>query len=140
MNINIPHAPALLVARLLLAYIFIMAGYGKIGGFAGVQQYMAGAGVPGALLPVVIAVELGLGLLIAVGYQTRLAALGLAIFTLVAGYLFHFKPADMGQMIHFNKNLAISGGLLALAVAGAGSWALDSMLGQGSSVKSGARA
>jgi putative oxidoreductase len=128
MNINIPAAPALLAARLLLAYIFILAGYGKIGGFAGVQQYMAGAGVPGTLLPVVIAVELGLGLLIAVGYQTRIAALGLAVFTLIAGVMFHFKPADMGQMIHFNKNLAMAGGLLALAVSGAGAWAVDAFL------------
>jgi putative oxidoreductase len=140
MNFTIPSAPALLAARLLLAYIFIIAGYGKIGGFAGVQQYMGSAGVPGALLPLVIAVELGLGLLIAVGYQTRIAALGLAAFTLVAGYMFHFKPADMGQMIHFNKNLAIVGGLLALSVAGAGAWAVDAFTSGKAGAPSSARA
>jgi putative oxidoreductase len=140
MNLPLPAAPALLAARLLLAYIFIMAGYGKIGGFAGVQQYMASGGVPGALLPVVIAVELGFGILIAIGYQTRIAAIGLAVFTLVAGYMFHFKPAEMGQMIHFNKNLAIVGGLLALAASGAGAWAVDAFTGDKTGPQSTARA
>jgi putative oxidoreductase len=125
MNFAIPANPALLAARLLLAYIFISAGWGKIGGYAGVQQYMGSAGVPGGLLPVVIAAEIGLGVLIAIGFQTRLAALALAIFSVVAGYMFHLKPADAGQMVHFSKNLAIAGGFLALAVVGAGAWSID---------------
>jgi len=116
---------AKLIGRLLLVAIFIQAGYGKIGGFEGTARYMASMGVPGMLLPAVIAVELLGGLLIAVGYQTRLVALGLAIFTVLAGYLFHFQPADRGQMIHFMKNLSIVGGFLVLAGSGAGAYSID---------------
>lgn len=115
----------LLVGRLLLALIFIFSGYSKIGGYAGTQAYMASAGVPGILLPVVILVELAGGLLVAVGYQTRFAALALAGFSLVAGLLFHFNLADQNQMIHLMKNLSIAGGFLALAAAGAGTLSVD---------------
>jgi putative oxidoreductase len=125
MNFALPANPTLLVGRLMLALIFILSGWNKIGGFAGTQAYMESQGVPGALLPVVIALELGLGLLIAVGFKTRLAAIILAGFTLLAGLLFHFKPADPMQMVSFMKNIAIVGGFLALAVTGAGGWSLD---------------
>ena len=83
-----------LVGRLLLAAIFIQAGWGKIGGYEGTAAYMAKAGVPGSLLPVVIAVELLGGLLIVIGWQTRLVAIGLAIFTVLAAYLFHMNFGD----------------------------------------------
>jgi putative oxidoreductase len=125
MNFTLPANPTLLVSRLMLALIFVLAGWSKIGGFAGTQKYMESQGVPGMLLPLVIAVELGLGLLIAVGYKTRLAAIGLAGFTLVAGLLFHFKPADPMQMTAFMKNVAITGGFIVLAITGAGGWSLD---------------
>jgi putative oxidoreductase len=125
MNITLPANPTLLAGRLILAIVFILAGWSKIGGFAGTQKYMESQGVPGMLLPLVIAAELGLGLLVAVGYKTRLAAIGLAGFTLVAGLLFHFKPADPMQMTAFMKNIAITGGFIALAITGAGGWSLD---------------
>jgi putative oxidoreductase len=125
MNITLPANPTLLVGRLMLAFIFILSGWNKIGGFACTQKFMESQGVPGMLLPLVIAAELGLGLLIAVGYKTRLAAIGLAGFTLIAGYLFHFKPAEPMQMVSFMKNIAITGGFLALAFSGAGGWSLD---------------
>jgi putative oxidoreductase len=125
MNITLPANPTLLAGRLMLAIVFILAGWSKIGGFAGTQKYMESQGVPGMLLPLVIAAELGLGLLVAVGYKTRLAAIGLAGFTLVAGLLFHFKPADPMQMTAFMKNIAITGGFIALAITGAGGWSLD---------------
>ena len=114
-----------LVGRLLLAAIFIQAGWGKIGGYEGTVAYMAKAGVPGSLLPVVIAVELLGGLLIVVGWQTRLVAIGLAVFTLIAAYLFHMNFGDRNQAIHFMKNLAIAGGFLALAAGGPGAWSVD---------------
>ncbi len=114
-----------LVARLLMAFIFIMASIGKIGGYAGTQGYMQAMGVPGVLLPLVILTELGGGLLIAIGWQTRWAAWVLAGFTLLSGIIFHHNFADQMQMINFMKNLAMTGGLMLLAVHGPGSLSLD---------------
>jgi putative oxidoreductase len=116
---------ALLAARILVAIPFLVGGYSKIGGFAGTQQYMEAFGVPGLLLPAVIALEIGAGLLLVVGFQTRLAALALAGFTLVAGILFHGKLSDPMQAILFFKNLAMTGGMLAIFAAGAGAYSLD---------------
>jgi putative oxidoreductase len=127
---------AKLVGRLLLVLIFIQAGYGKIGGYEGTAKYMASAGVPGLLLPLVIAVELAGGLLIAIGYQTRLAALALAGFTALSALLFHFDFGDRGQAINFMKNISIAGGFLVLVGSGAGAWSVDGrqMAGSGRTV------
>lgn len=112
-------------ARILMALIFIMAGYSKIGGYAGTQGYMDAMGVPGALLPLVIITELGGGILLLLGWQTRLVAFLLAGFTLLSAFLFHFQPADQMQMIMFMKNLAIGGGLLLFVQYGGGALSLD---------------
>jgi putative oxidoreductase len=114
-----------LLGRALLAAIFIISGIGKITGYAGAQGYMEAFGLPGMLLPLVIVAELGLGALLLVGFQTRLAALGLALFTLVAAFIFHFDLGDAGEQIQFLKNLAITGGLLIVSVHGAAGWSLD---------------
>lgn len=116
-----------LASRILLAYIFIMAGVGKLGAdaYAGTQGYMNAMGVPGALLPLVIITELGGGLLLLVGFQARLAAFALAGFSLVSAVIFHYQPADQMQMIMFMKNLAIAGGLLLITQYGAGAFSLD---------------
>ena len=113
-----------LIGRLMLVAIFVLSGWGKIWGYEGTAKYMDSAGVPGTLLPLVIVVELVGSLLVAVGWQTRLAALALGGFTLVAAVLFHF-PVDQGQMIHFMKNTAITGGFLVLAMAGPGGWSIE---------------
>ena len=125
---------AALVGRILLAAIFILSGYGKLKGYLGDAEtlarttgYMQSAGVSGSLLPLVIAAELGGGLLILFGALTRLAALALCVFTIAAGVLFHFKPEDMAQMTSFMKNLAIAGGFLALAANGAGAFSIDGL-------------
>lgn len=114
-----------LAGRVLLATMFLLAGLQKIGGFAGTQAYMESAGVPGALLPLVIALEIGGALAIIAGWRTRLTALLLAGFTLVAAFLFHRVPGDAMQAILFLKNLAIAGGFLLLVARGAGGWSLD---------------
>lgn len=114
-----------LAARLLMAFIFIMAGIGEIGGYADTQSYMEAMGVPGMLLPLVILTELGGGLLIAIGWQTRWAAWALAGFTLLSRIIFHHHFADQMQMINFMKNLAMTGGFMLLAVHGPGSLSLD---------------
>ena len=112
----------LLGARILLTLIFLMSGADKIVHYADTQGYMAEAGVPGSLLPLAILTELGGGLLVLTGWQTRLAACALSGFTLVSALLFHLG-AD--QQIHLMKNISMAGGFLALAVSGAGAWSLD---------------
>lgn len=118
-----------LVGRILLAPIFLIAGVSKIAGYAGTVSYMTSAGVPGTLLPLVIVLEVGGGLALLLGWKTRWAALALAVFTLVAALLFHFELGDRMQQIMFMKNLAIAGGLLFVAVYGAGALSLDARLG-----------
>lgn len=113
------------VGRLLLSVMFIMAGLQKIGGFAGTQGYMEAMGVPGALLPLVIATEVLGGLAVLFGFWTRTSAFLLAGFTLLAGLIFHFDFADQMQAILFMKNVAIAGGLMMLVAMGPGAYALD---------------
>jgi putative oxidoreductase len=115
--------------RLLVAQIFLLAGFSKIAGYAGTQGYMASKGLPGALLPLVILVELAGGLALVVGYKTRWAALVLAAFCVLTGLIFHYTPGDQGQMINFMKNLAMAGGLLVMAQTGATHFAIDARSG-----------
>jgi putative oxidoreductase len=113
------------VARVLLAHIFVLAGLNKIGGYADTQAYMDAMGVPGILLPLVIILELAGGLALIVGWQTRWAAYALAVFTAVAAVIFHSDFGQQVQMILFMKNWAMVGGLLLLGVYGAGAYSLD---------------
>jgi putative oxidoreductase len=122
----------LLLGRALIAYLFIPGGWGKLTGFSGTVAYIASQGVP---LPevaaaIAVAAELGLGLLLLVGWKARWVALGLAIFVAVITPVFHAywnapEAARMMQKINFDKNLAVIGGLLVLAAVGAGRWGLD---------------
>jgi putative oxidoreductase len=113
-----------LAARISLAALFIVAGLGKIAGYEGTAGYMQSMGVPGVLLPFVIALELGGGLAVAIGYRTRLAAFLLAGFSLLSGLIFH-SPLDPSEQTQFLKNLALAGGFLLLVVHGAGRLSLD---------------
>ena len=126
MNNPTIHNLATLIGRVLLSFMFIMAGYNKIGGYAGTQGYMESMGVPGMLLPLVILLELGAGLLLLVGWQSRIMAFLLAGFTLIANLIFHTNFAEQMQSIMFMKNLAIIGGLLFVVAFGPGQWAVDS--------------
>jgi putative oxidoreductase len=116
-----------LASRLLLAFIFVMAGWGKLNGIDGTAGYMASAGIPlaGVLIYLVILTELGGGILIAIGYQTRIVAFLMAGFTILSALVFHFNFGDQMQAINFMKNLAIAGGFLSLVANGAGAWSLD---------------
>lgn len=114
-----------LLARILIALLFLLGGWSKIGNFVGTQTFMQSAGVPGALLPMVILLELFGAIALIIGWQTRYTAFALAGFTLLAALLFHNNFSDHMQQILFLKNLSISGGLLLLAVHGAGEYALD---------------
>lgn len=114
-----------LCGRVLLALMFVVAGYGKIGGYEGTQGYMEAMGVPGMVLPLVIVLELGGGLAIIAGWQTRIVAVLLAGFCLVAAIIFHLDFADPMESILFMKNLSVAGGFLLLAAYGPGALALD---------------
>ena len=114
-----------LAGRSLLALLFLLSGVGKIGAYAGTAAYMSSVGVPGALLPVVIATEALGAIAIILGWQTRVAALLLAGYTLLAALIFHTNFADQIEMIMFLKNVSIAGGLLLLVANGAGRLSLD---------------
>ena len=116
---------SLLFGRILLVLMFLLAGINKITGYAGTQAYMESMGVNAMLLPLVIALQIGASLAIIIGWQTRWAAYALALFTLLAAFLFHFNFAEQMQMILFMKNIAIVGGFLLLSVAGPGLYSLD---------------
>ena len=111
--------------RVLIAALFVLAGVNKITGYAGTQGYMEAMGLNGSLLPLVIAFEIGAGLALAVGWQTRTVAFLLAGFSLVSAIIFHADLADSVQSVMFLKNVAIAGGLLAFVGFGAGPVAVD---------------
>jgi putative oxidoreductase len=115
--------------RVLIALIFLIAGYGKIGGYEATQGYMAAMGVPGSLLPLVIVLELGGGILLVLGLFTRYIALALGGFTILSALLFHNDFSDYTQQLMFLKNLAIAGGFFFLAAHGAGKISLDHKFG-----------
>lgn len=121
-----------LFGRVLLAALFVPAGFGKIAGFAGVVGYISAVGLPLPQLGAVIAivVELGLGLLLLAGYKTRIVSIVLAVFTVATAVIFHNywgMPADKAYVnqLMFFKNIAIAGGLLAFASFGAGRFSID---------------
>jgi putative oxidoreductase len=124
------HTPALRSAadftgRTLLASLFVISGLGKLAAYAGTAGYMASVGVPGALLPLVIALEVLGGLAIVAGYRTRIVASLLAVFSIISAVLFHSNLGDQIQQIMFLKNIAIAGGFILLAARGAGGWSID---------------
>jgi len=131
MNSNVTNSAAL-IGRILLALIFITSGFGKLTGFDGTVGYIASKGLP---LPqvaaaIAIVVELGGGVLLAIGYKARWAALAIGLFTLAAGFLFHdFWNADaaakMGQAINFWKNVSIAGGMLMVFAFGPGAYSVE---------------
>lgn len=125
---NITTSPLPFIGRILLAAIFILSGLGKLADPNGTIGYIASAGLPLPMLAYVVAlaVEVGGGVLLLLGFQARIAALVLAGFTLLAGFGFHLNFADQNQMVHFLKNLAIAGGLLQVFVYGPGTFSLDS--------------
>ena len=127
---NVLQSSAELGGRVLLAAIFLISGLGKIGAYAGTAGYMAAVGVPGALLPAVIATEVLGAIAVILGWKTRIVALLLAGFTLIAGALFHSHFADQMQTIMFLKNVAIAGGFLLLAANGPGRLSVDAHTGR----------
>lgn len=114
-----------LLGRVLISLIFLLAGLQKIGGYEATQSYMAAMGVTGAVLPLVIALEVAGAIAIILGYRTRAVAFLLAGFSVVSALIFHRALGDSTQFIMFMKNVAIAGGFLFLVTRGAGDWSLD---------------
>ena len=121
-----------LAGRILMAFIFVFAGIGKVTGFDGTVGYIASKGLPAPHLAALgaIAIELGGGLLLMIGWKARWAAAALMVFTALTAVIFHdFWAAPAGQaqdqMIHFMKNLSMMGGLLMAVVHGSGPLSVD---------------
>ena len=128
--------PLALIGRLLLALMFVLAGFSKIGGFAGTVGYMQAKGIPAAsvLAVLTIILELGGGLALVFGFYTRWAALALGLFTLLVSFIFHNfwampEAQQMMQQLLFMKNLSVAGGMFVLAAFGAGALSLDARRG-----------
>ena len=125
--VNQPNTDAILalIARVLMAYIFLVAGWGKISAYSATVGYMESMGVPGALLPLTILVEFGGGLALLFGFQARFAAFGLGLFSIITAFIFHDGAQDS---INFMKNFAMAGGLFFLMLHGAGKMSLDHLI------------
>ena len=113
--------------RLLMGAVFAFSGLGKIMAPAMTQGYIAAVGLPVPLAAYLVAIliELGGGLLLIAGFQTRIVAIVLAVFTLATAVFFHNNFADQNQMINFLKNIFMIGGLLQVIAFGAGAYSLD---------------
>ena len=111
-----------LIGRIGIAAIFLLSGFSKLTAPGATIGYIASAGLPlpQVGLAVAIAVELGGGVLLVLGYRTRLVAAVLALFSVAAAAFFHSALGDQNQFIHFFKNLAIAGGLLQIVAFGPG--------------------
>ena len=111
--------------RVLLTVLFLLSGVGKLGAYQATAAYMASAGVPGALLPAVIATEVLGSLASLLGWRTRVAAFLLAGFSILTAVTFHHNLADQTQLSMFFKDLSIAGGFMLLVANGAGPFSLD---------------
>ncbi|MGK9230159.1 DoxX family protein [Inquilinus limosus] len=114
-----------LAGRALLGLLFVLEGLGKLSAYDAAAGYMAAFGMSPLLLPAAIAVELGAGLLVIIGWHTRIAAVALAAFCAVAAVIFHTRFGDRSQLIHFEKDMALAGAFLILSARGAGRVSLD---------------
>ncbi|GAB1718760.1 MAG: LysR family transcriptional regulator [Nitrosospira sp.] len=134
MNSNEKTFPALpMIGRLMMAAIFLISGFGKAAAPQMTIGYIASVGwpFPALVLAVAIGVEIIGGLMLALGYRTRIAALVLAVFTVAAGALFHNAIGDQTHFIMLLKNIAITGGLLQVATFGGGAFSIDARRNDG---------
>jgi putative oxidoreductase len=117
----------LLAGRLLLAWIFVHEGFSLVMSFDAASASMAKLGVPAFAFVATIALQLAAGFAIAVGWYAQLGAAGLGVFCLTTAMLFHTNFAVRNELLHFEKDLAIAGGMFVLMVRGAGRWSVDSL-------------
>lgn len=122
-----PASTLVLLGRVLISIIFIVSGFGKVTDIGGTAGYFGSVGLPMPMITawVVALLELIGGLAVLVGFQTRIAALLLALFCVASAVVAHFDFADQMQSIQFMKNLAMAGGLLVLAAFGPGALSVE---------------
>jgi putative oxidoreductase len=118
----------LLGARLMLAGLFLHESVDLATNFNAAAASMAKAGVPAPLLAATTALQLGAGAALVVGWRARLGALALALFCVATATLFHTVFGSRNELLHFEKDIAIAGGMFVLMVHGAGQWSLDGLL------------
>jgi putative oxidoreductase len=118
----------LLLGRVLLALLFVHEGWAKLVAYDNAVRYAEAFGVPGLLLPAAIAVDLCGGILLAAGLAARATAFLLGGFCVVTAFIFHTNFGSRGELLQFEKDLAIAGGFFVLSVCGAGAWALDHLV------------
>jgi len=125
------HDIALVIGRILIGALFLIAAYNKFKGYDGTIAYFTRLGVPAPSVtaPLIELFEVVAALMLIVGYQTRLVALALGAFVVVAALFAHTNFADGNQLNHFLKNMAVAGGCLALFTSGAGTYSLDARRG-----------
>lgn len=123
-NTNLGHLVNLL-CRALLLWLFFVSGWGKVVNYDAVAAYMGTVGLPSSLLPLVILLELGGGLAILFGFQTRVIAVFMAVYCILSAILFHAGADDANN---FMKNFGLAGGFLLLTVHGAGRFSIDHLL------------
>jgi putative oxidoreductase len=118
---------AAFLGRLLLSVIFVLSGFQKLTEFSGTVAFMGSEGLPLPFIAAVVAVlvECVGGILLIVGYQTRLTGIVLAAWCIATALVAHRNFGNQDQMIHFLKNVAMAGGFFQLAAFGAGGWSLD---------------
>ncbi|HET6160143.1 MAG TPA: DoxX family protein [Dongiaceae bacterium] len=117
-----------LAGRVSLGLLFVVEACSKLGAYGAAASYMMAFGMPPQLLPATVAFELGAGILMIIGWYTRSAAIGLAVFCVVAAVVFHTKLNDRSQVTHFEKDLALAGAFLVVAANGAGRFSLEARL------------
>lgn len=122
-------ATVAVAGRLMLAVLFLLSGFSKLAAADATLAYIESSGLPFPLLSYLAAlgVELGLAALLIIGFQTRIVAVLMALFTVVTAVAFHSNLADQGQFINFFKNISIAGGLLQIAAFGGGALSVDAL-------------
>jgi len=115
--------------RILLGLLFVLEAFMKLGAYTDAVRYTVAYGVPAQLLPAAIALELGAGLMMIVGWQTRIAAFALSGFCVIAALIFHTKFSDLNQLIHLQKDFALAGAFLVVWARGAGAFSIDAWRG-----------
>lgn len=118
----------ILVSRVLLAILFVVAGYGKIKGYDATAGYMESMHVPSLLLPLVILLELGGGIAIILGFLTRFTAVSIGVFSILAALIFHTDLSNETNQIMLMKDFGLAGGFFLLASIGAGKISVDQLI------------
>jgi putative oxidoreductase len=114
-----------LAGRAMLGLLFVIEAFSKLSGYDLAARYMTAYGMPVQLLPAAIALELGAGIMVMMGWHTRIAALALSAFCIIVAVIFHTRFSDLNQFIHFKKDIALAGAFLVVWARGAGVYSVD---------------